>query len=75
MGKFRMEGFTPFNVGAPYKHDAKNEDGTYKDDDHAREHREAYEAAQAKKKERIKNRNKRKEEIESIKPQFISRKV
>jgi hypothetical protein len=58
---------------SPKKHNAKNKDGTYKDDNHAREHEKAYKAVQAKKKERIKNRNKRKEG--STTQPFIGRKI
>ena len=40
--KYKKKGF-PFKKTSPFMHGAKNEDGTYKDHEHAQEHKKAYE--------------------------------
>tara|TARA_R110002020_G_scaffold7329_1_gene30818 strand:+ start:2569 stop:3186 length:618 start_codon:yes stop_codon:yes gene_type:complete len=60
---------------APYKHDAKNEDGTWKTDKHGQEHKKSIAKMEARKEEQSKRRNKRKSDKKSTNQPFIGRKI
>ena len=72
--KYKKKGF-PFKKTSPFMNGAKNEDGTYKDHEHAQEHKKAYEDYLKKKQQRKKDRDERKKDAKSSPPPFIGRKI